>query len=490
MHEAMEFEEVIRPGSAELRRAGYELVRRLGVGGMGEIWAAAKVGVGGAVKPCAIKVIRREHAEDPYYRRLFVAEGRLSMILGHASIVSVFDVGAIGRVPFMAMEWIDGVDLDTFRRRVQHAGQGLPMSISDAAHVAGSLLDALGYAHELSVAGCEHGIVHRDVSPRNVMITSRGEVKLMDFGLAGVEAEASEGLAPRFRGTLRYLSREQARGRPRASSDLFAVGAILHELLDGRRFRYPHEEEQALVAAIFEEGIPPLERRVPPVIEELRRGLLEPRAELRFRTARRALSTLASWPGHRDRRLQLEELYRRVVGAPRSGLTQLLSLGVHSELLDGVRRRVDQAQAQAEAVQEREAQRTVPWDRIGARDEGEAVVRARPAARVEAHRVAPRPDEPDGEGEPEDEITAPWPGRERADQLAESATAWLLGEDARARVERSRAVALPSLLWAVLGGLSMLAVLAVLGVPRLGPRTRGTWQRRDMLRLGRGRARR
>ncbi|MCA9648292.1 MAG: serine/threonine protein kinase [Myxococcales bacterium] len=428
----MDVEDAARLGADGLRRAGYELLHRLGTGGMGEVWAAARIGIEGAVKPCAIKVIRPEHAEDARYRRLFVAEGRLAMMLGHSNIVSVFDVGAVGRRLYMAMEWVDGVDLGTFRRRAQRSNRGQPLSIAEAAHVTGALLDALGYAHGFRIAGHEHGIVHRDISPRNVMITSHGEIKLMDFGLAGL-ALMGEGTGPRFRGTLRYLSREQARGRPEPASDLFAVGAILHELLDGRKFRHPHREEGALVASIFEEGIPPLDRRIPDVLEELRRGLLEPRAELRFRTAQRALTTLASWPGHRNRRLQLETRYRQCFGVPHSGLTGLLSMGGLGERLDELLRRRDREAALAARL--REGQSTAPWvagDSASARgvtptsaDEVGSILRPRPPERAMAHRAATPAGPPDDAADELDqEITEPWSGPPPAeDELGDSAMA-------------------------------------------------------------------
>ena len=445
--------------NGDLREAGYELVCRLGEGGMGEVWAAARFGVAGAIKPCAIKVIRPALAGDEQYRRLFVAEGRVAMMLGHANIVSVFDVGVVDELLFMAMDWVDGVDLGAFRRQVQQAAGGRPLAVEDAAHVVGALLDALGYAHGYCIAGREHGIVHRDVSPGNVMITSRGEVKLMDFGLAGLDRSLREGTGPRFRGTLRYLSREQARGRPEPASDLFAVGAILHELLDGRKFRHWCESDDALVSEIFEGGIPPLARRVPAPIEALRRGLLEPRAELRIKTARRALTTLAEWPGYRNRRLHLESLYRQVIGEPRSGLTQLLSLGVHSELLDELRRRVESGRVAvppkpedvrpsrraAERVARREALRTVPYPRAHSEAHEGAVVHARALEQVSAHRVAQEAevDVEDGDGvdgsiDPADpegaedsfdrEITEPWPREASgggAEPFDESATGWL-----------------------------------------------------------------
>jgi serine/threonine protein kinase len=387
-------------GPRDLRAAGYELVCRLGKGGMGEVWAAARFGIEGVIKPCAVKVIAPALAGVEQYRRLFVAEGRVAMMLGHANIVSVFDVGVVDGLLFMAMDWLDGVDLGAFRRQAQRAAGGRPLAVEDAVHIVGALLDALGYAHDFCIAGREHGIVHRDVSPGNVMITSRGEVKLMDFGLAGLGSSGlgSSGLGggtgPLFRGTLRYLSREQARGRPEPASDLFAVGALLHELLDGQRFRHWCRTDEALVAEILEGRIPPLERRVPAQIEALRRGLLEPRVELRIKTARRALTTLAAWPGYRNRRLHLEELYRRVIGEPRSGLTRLLSLGVHSEPLDELRQRVEAGRV------------VVPPKVEDVRELDDAFER---------------------------EVTEPWPQRAAvvgSEDLDESATAWLVPSSA------------------------------------------------------------
>lgn len=488
----------------DLREAGYELVCRLGEGGMGEVWAAARFGVAGAIKPCAIKLIRPAFAGDEEYRRMFVAEGRVAMMLGHANIVSVFDVGVVDDHLFMAMDWVDGVDLGVFRQQVQLAAGGRALPVEDAVHIVGALLDALGYAHDFSIAGREHGIVHRDVSPGNVMITSRGEVKLMDFGLAGLDQVLREGTGPRFRGTLRYLSREQARGRPEAASDLFAVGAILHELLDGRKFRHGCGTEPALVAEIFEGRIPPLERRVPPSVEALRRGLLEPRVELRIKTARRALTTLAAWPGYRNRRLHLEALYRQIIGEPRSGLTQLLSLGPHSELLDALRRRVEAGRVvvpgRADDVQplrgaaaqafSRETRRTVPYACAGegavevtpsSRDG--AVVRARPPERVSAHRMALRNGEDDGEGEGssvglddafEREITEPWPqGVEEAGPAVgvdESATAWLVPSSPGVGMGVGSRATGPGLRLAMLllGGILLvgLSTLVALGVAR------------------------
>lgn len=504
-----------------LRAAGYELVGRLGGGGMGEVWAAARLGLEGAIKPCAIKLIRPAFAHDEGYRRLFVAEGRVAMMLSHANIVSVFDVGVVDQLLFMAMELVDGIDLSSFRQQVQQSAGGRPLAIDDAVHVVGALLDALGYAHDFSIAGREHGIVHRDVSPGNVMITSRGEVKLMDFGLAGIETLGGidgvlrEGPNPRFRGTLRYLSREQARGRPEAASDLYAVGAILHELLEGRRFRYWCRSDEELLTEILEGGIPPLGRRVPGPVEALRRGLLEPRAELRIKTARRALTLLATWAGYRNRRLFLESLYRQVIGEPRSGITQLLALGVHGELLEALRRRVEAGRVTVaktwpepetvwvprevdDGLASREAQRTVPMRAATGVAAADAVVRARAPERASAHRVAvstgePAAGEEDGIGTAERierieedpverEITEPWPGRSTSVPSASdpSVAPWsgpssaVVGDAWAASPARLAGL---MVLAALLGGLSTLVVVGVAwgseGAPPLPSGTTG-----------------
>jgi Protein kinase domain len=489
----------------DLREAGYELVHRLGEGGMGEVWAAARFGVEGAIKPCAIKVIRPAFAGDEQYRRLFVAEGRVAMMLGHSNIVSVFDVGVVDDHLFMAMDWVDGVDLGAFRQQVQLAAGGRPLAVEDAVHIVGALLDALGYAHDFCIAGREHGIVHRDVSPGNVMVTSRGEVKLMDFGLAGLDQVLREGPGPRFRGTLRYLSREQARGRPEPASDLFAVGAILHELLDGRKFRHWCSTDEALVTEIFEGKIPVLERQVPAPIEALRRGLLEPRVELRIKTAWRALTALAAWRGYRNRRLHLEALYRQVIGEPRSGLTQLLSLGVHSELLDELRRRV--AAGRVVVPPRVEDERPIPGAVVRARSgrlevtratratqatqatratqamhDGHdgVVVRARPLEQVSAHRVAQGSESQceaggcDGSDASElddpfeREVTEPWRGRATASDpvmsLDAAATAWPVPPSPATRPSRRWATAPRGRLAALLVLVAVLGWLSTRGL--------------------------
>ncbi|MCA9707396.1 MAG: hypothetical protein KDK70_16210, partial [Myxococcales bacterium] len=131
---------------AGLRQAGYELVHRLGEGGMGELWAAARLGAHGAVKPCVLKTIRPALAGDARCRRLLIDEGRVGMLLGHANLVSAFDLCLADERPFLAMDWVDGVDLATLGPRACRRVTG-PLDVADAVHVAGALLDALSYLH-------------------------------------------------------------------------------------------------------------------------------------------------------------------------------------------------------------------------------------------------------------------------------------------------------------------------------------------------------
>lgn len=306
-----------------MRRVGpYELVSKLGAGGMAEVWMGRRVSLGGASKSLAIKLLAAHHLEKPEYRDMFVAEARLSMLLTHSNIVQVFDTGEDMGNAYMAMEWVDGCDLADLTKRLHAHGQRLSDEV--IAFIVGEVLRALRYAHELTHEGSDATIVHRDISPQNVMLSVSGEVKLTDFGVARIAGDDTSGQY--VKGKLRYMPPEQLRGRSRAPTiDLFAVGAILHELLDGQKFRGSALDEGELYGMILEGTYPPLSLdpgEVPIEIDQLRWGLLASRVEDRLPSARHALAKLRRWPGYRDASMELEELVRWAVGteAPRTGL--------------------------------------------------------------------------------------------------------------------------------------------------------------------------
>ncbi|NVB36376.1 serine/threonine protein kinase [Pseudenhygromyxa sp. WMMC2535] len=288
----------------------YTLLRRIGEGGMGEVWLGQRRTSVGAKKLVAIKLLARRHLEAEGLRKLFVQEARLSMKLSHSNIVQVFDVVEDGERCAMVMEWVDGLDLAQLCARMRAVGQRL--SEVQSAFIIAKLLRALTYAHELDHRGRKGQIIHRDVSPQNVMLSVGGEVKLMDFGIARLSSEDSS--SNLVRGKPRYMPPEQLAGSSREPTiDLFAVGAILHELLDNRKFRSQADDDGQLYGMILRGEVPPLGVAVPPELDALRRDLLAPDPRERLASAREALERLDNWSGMRDLSFQLETLVREFV---------------------------------------------------------------------------------------------------------------------------------------------------------------------------------
>ncbi len=303
-----------------MRQLGdYTLTRRLGVGGMGEVWMGRREALGGAARDVAIKLLSPERADSADAREGFLAEARLSMLLRNSNIVQVYDVAETDdKTCYMVMEFVEGLDLAALGERLREAGEVLPDTI--IAYIIGEVLKGLAHAHELDHEGQRKTVVHRDVSPHNVMLSVFGEVKLMDFGIARIASEDTSGTF--VKGKLRYMPPEQLRSETREPTlDLFAVGAMLHELLDGQKFRGKVTDENRLIGMCFAGEIPPMSRpreSIPEQLEQLRASLLEPEAKDRIQTAREAFRALTSWPGYRDTRFELDELVRRFVGSERS----------------------------------------------------------------------------------------------------------------------------------------------------------------------------
>ncbi len=298
----------------------YELIERVGQGGSAEVWLARRCVLPGAPKPCALKIIHGRLTRRPRFRRMFMREARLALKLNHANVVSVFDAGERDGRLFMALEWVDGVHLRDFAQHV--ASHDERIDIPTVCTIVGELLQGLEYAHGLAIGGNPLGVVHRDVAPHNVLVSGAGEIKLADFGIARVLDDASSG--EHVKGHTRYMAPEQLAGQPTQGSDLFAVGAILHELLDGRRFREGLERRTDWHRVIAEAPLLPLSRPdVPPRLEALRVGLLQPDPSRRISSAEQALEYLGDCERGGPRAVQ--RLYARCVKRPRrTGLTRPL----------------------------------------------------------------------------------------------------------------------------------------------------------------------
>ncbi len=213
----------------------YELLDRIGVGGMAEIFRGKAVAAGGFEKPVAIKRILPHLSQDPRFVELLIAEAKILSLLKHRNIVQIFDVGLgdDGKY-FLVMEYVDGKDLGAIQRTLETRRRKLPFDL--ALHVAAEMCEALEHAHTARAPdGRPMTLVHRDVSPSNVLLSRAGEVKLTDFGIAK-RAEQEQTGHGAVRGKFAYISPEQARNEhidPR--SDVFAVGILMWELICNRR---------------------------------------------------------------------------------------------------------------------------------------------------------------------------------------------------------------------------------------------------------------
>jgi serine/threonine protein kinase len=291
---------------------------------MAEVWMARREAMGGASKTVAIKLLASHLASKPNYRRMFVDEARLTMMLTHSNIVQVFDVGEHAGRSYLVMEWIDGIDLSRLCASMRESATAFEFIV--VAHVIGELLRALAYAHGLHDGDERSTIVHRDISPHNVLLSISGEVKLGDFGVARLASEESSGV--HVRGKLRYMPPEQVRGQSKhATTDLFAVGAVMDELLGGTRFRTGFERDE-LFGMVINGEVPPLRRSgVPIELVHLRGALLTSDPNARVQSAEAALELLRRWPGYRNATDELMALVRDRAGVvgPRSGLTVEIS---------------------------------------------------------------------------------------------------------------------------------------------------------------------
>jgi serine/threonine-protein kinase len=213
----------------------YTLLERLAVGGMAEVFRAKITSSHGFEKILVVKRILPHLAEDPNFVSMFIDEAKLTAQLTHPKIVQVLDFGDVGGHFFTALEYIDGFDGLGLLRVAAQKRVHIPRSLS--VFIVNDVLEALDYAHNArDMEGKPMQIVHRDISPSNIFISKRGDVKLGDFGIAHAQRRESKTQAGTLKGKYGYMSPEQVVGKPiDARSDLFAVGVVLAELLTGRR---------------------------------------------------------------------------------------------------------------------------------------------------------------------------------------------------------------------------------------------------------------
>lgn len=247
----------------------YEHLRKIAAGGMAEIYLARQWGEGGFFRDVVIKRLFTNFVEHRPTLRMFQYEARLLAHLGHPNIPQVFDLGIADGTWFLAMEYVDGWNVADVWRAGVRARNVMPLHVTLG--VVMQVCEALHHAHEArDKAGRPLRIVHRDVTPQNVMLTRDGVAKLMDFGVAKTDARA-ETEAGAVKGTFSYMAPEQVRSRPvDRRADVFSVGVILYELTTGSRL-YPGNDMQVMTQVVEQDAPPPTSRmpEYPADLEEI-----------------------------------------------------------------------------------------------------------------------------------------------------------------------------------------------------------------------------
>jgi serine/threonine-protein kinase len=308
------------PYAPQMARHGrYTILGKLADGGMAEIFLATQHGAEGFEKHVVLKRILTQFSADPQFRNMLLDEAHISMSLQHSNIVQVLDLGVAGSRYFLVMELVDGWDLERILQRSYGAGMAFPPAL--ALYIVTVLCRALAYAHGKTRAGKPLGIVHRDISPNNVLISEQGEVKLADFGIAKAQRKREQTAAGVIKGKVAYMSPEQATGTViDKRSDIFSVGSLLYRMLtNALPFEAPSDLEQLL--RVQKADVTPIQKvkpGLPAAVSAivLRAMRLQP-AE-RYQTAdemladvERVLRSEFQSAGQTELKLWLEQLARR-----------------------------------------------------------------------------------------------------------------------------------------------------------------------------------
>jgi serine/threonine-protein kinase len=275
----------------------YRVIERLEAGGMAEVFKGEQASVQGFKKQVAIKRVLPHLAQNRNFIAMFLDEARLGARLNHANIVTVFDIGAADNTFFIVMEFVDGCNLKAIIEHYRQ--QGKRVGLKESIFITMEACKGLAFAHDLTDDdGKLLNIVHRDVSPPNLLLSKRGEVKVTDFGLAKATTQLEKTDPGVVKGKFSYLSPEAALGQPvDARTDVFALGILLWEMLAGRRL-FLGESDFATVKLVQQAQVPSLSRINPEVDAELERVLgkaLEKDLSARYQTALEFQDALAGY---------------------------------------------------------------------------------------------------------------------------------------------------------------------------------------------------
>ncbi|MEW5852853.1 MAG: serine/threonine-protein kinase [Myxococcota bacterium] len=299
----------------------YNVLKRLGAGGMAEVLLAEQPGPAGFSRLVTIKRILEKHARDAEFIRMFVDEARVSMSLQHPNIVQVLDFQQQGSDHFMVLEFVHGADLDHLINALAQRSRILPVPVT--VFVLWLVLRGLSYAHTaVGPRGEPLMLIHRDISPGNVLLSATGQVKLTDFGVAKARGRATQTRVGILKGKLHYMAPEAiVSGTVDQRADLFSVGVTLWEALTGRPLYNGETDFVVAQAVVTQPFVAPSVHHpaVPPEVDEVCRRALEPDPGKRFQTARQMEQALFEcMRGHHPDELgeQLSDLLKAHLDIP------------------------------------------------------------------------------------------------------------------------------------------------------------------------------
>jgi eukaryotic-like serine/threonine-protein kinase len=278
---------VADPSNVIVDENRYEIVREIARGGMGIVYEAIQVGAEGFEKRVALKVILGTLTDDREFVSMFIGEAKLVADLVHENIVQIYQLGAAPGGYYMSLEFIDGVTLEDFVLRHQELGRKLPLEL--CVFIISRVCRALEYAHtKVDKDGNVLGIVHRDISPGNIMVTYGGVVKLTDFGIAKARNLMNDQEGEILLGKARYMSPEQAQFKTTdRRSDVFAAGIVLHELLTGEAL-FEGQDTIVTLESVVSRKLEPLSKTatdLPPEVCRVVDRALQRDTKKRYQTA-------------------------------------------------------------------------------------------------------------------------------------------------------------------------------------------------------------
>lgn len=247
----------------------YQLVRKLATGGMAEVYLAKAAGPMGFEKKLVLKRILSHLAEDPQFVDMFLGEAKLAAMLNHPNVVQIFDFGEAEGAFFIAMELIDGPNLRALNKRSAELKSPIPYAM--CAKIISYACEGLAYAHAFSDpdTGAALNLIHRDISPDNILVSRQGGVKVVDFGIAKAANQGHQTKTGTLKGKLSYMPPEQLQGKELdLRADIFSLGIVLYELVTGTK-PYDATSEVSIMQAILYEPLIPARKRRPDVPEML-----------------------------------------------------------------------------------------------------------------------------------------------------------------------------------------------------------------------------